>query len=74
MLIVGGYKREINKLKGKLSKEFKMKDLGARKQIFRMRITRSSGVLRLSWEEYVKKVLITLSMNDAKLVSTPLAT
>ena len=50
-----------------------MKDLGAAKQILGMRITRSSGVLRLSQEEYVKKVLSRFSMSDAKLVSTPLA-
>ena len=39
-----------------------------------MRITRNSGVLRLSQEEYVKKVLSRFSMGEAKPVSTPLAT
>ena len=50
-----------------------MKDLGPAKQILGIRITRSSGVLRLSQEEYVKKVLSRFSMSDAKPMSTPLA-
>ena len=74
MLIVGGCKWEIDKLKGELSKEFEMKDLSATKQIFGMRITRNNGILRLSQEEYVKKMLNRFSMSDVKSVSTPLAT
>ena len=48
MLIAGGSKRDIDKLKEELSKEFEMKDLGATKQILGMRIIRNNGVLRLS--------------------------
>ena len=51
-----------------------MKDLGAVKQILGMRITRNSGILRLSHEEYVKKVMNRFSMSDVKFVSTSLAT
>ena len=74
MLIAGGSKWDIDMLKGELSKEFEMKDLGAAKQILLMRITRNNGVLWLSQEEYVKKVLSRFSMSYAKLVNTPLAT
>ena len=74
MLIAGGSKQDIDKLKRVLSKEFEMKDLGAAKQILGMRITRNSGLLRLSQEEYVKKVLSRFSMGEVKLVGTPLAT
>ena len=74
MLIVGGNKRDIDKLKGELSKEFDMKDLGATKQILGMRTTRNSVVLRLSQEEYMKKELSRFSMGRAKSVSTPLET
>ena len=49
-----------------------MKDLGIVRQILGMRITRSSGLLRMLQEEYVKKVLSRFSMSDAKPVSTPL--
>ncbi|XP_020242595.1 uncharacterized protein LOC109820809 [Asparagus officinalis] len=43
-------KREINKLKKQLAKEFAMKDLGAAKQIPGMRISRDAaeGTLKLS--------------------------
>ena len=51
-----------------------MKDLGATKQILGMRIMRNSGVLKLSQEEYMKKVLSRFSMSDAKSINTHLAT
>ena len=52
-----------------------MKNLGATKQILGMRISRDkvNGVLKLSHEECVKKVLSRFIMDEAKLVSTPLA-
>ena len=52
-----------------------MKDLGAAKQILGMRITRDkkSCKLTLSQSEYIEKVLKRLNMEDAKLVSIPLA-
>ncbi|XP_068638459.1 uncharacterized protein [Aristolochia californica] len=66
-------KKEIDKLKRELSKKFSMKNLGPAIQILGMRITRDTVVLKLSQEEYVKKVLSRFNMNDAKPVSTPLA-
>ena len=74
MLIAGGSKRDIDKLKRELSKEFEMKDLGAAKQILGMRITKNSGVLRLSQEEYMKNVLSRFNMGEEKPVTTHLAT
>lgn len=52
-----------------------MKDLGAIKQILGMRIIRDmkNNMLKLSQEDYVKKILQRFSMANAKLVSTPLA-
>jgi len=73
MLIVGADLHEINSLKTKLSEEFAMKDLGEARQILGMRISRSKEGLKLSQEEYVKKVLKRFNMDDAKPVSTPLA-
>ena len=74
MLIAGSSIEEINNLKKQLSKQFKMKDLGATKQILGMRIIRdkANGTLKLSQSEYVKKVLSRFNMNAIKLVSTPL--
>jgi ATP-binding cassette subfamily B (MDR/TAP) protein 1 len=50
---------EINNLKKQLSSEFKMKDLGATKQILGMRISRDEqgGTLQLFQAEYIRKVL-----------------
>ena len=74
MLIAGFSIEEINNLKKQLSKQFAMKDLGAAKQIFGIRIIRNkaNGTLKLSQSEYVKKVLSKFNMNEAKPVSTPL--
>ncbi|PHT54304.1 hypothetical protein CQW23_08766 [Capsicum baccatum] len=67
--------KEINSLKASLSSEFEMKDLGAAKQIFGMRISwdRSVGTLNLSQEQYVENVLDRFRVNDAKPRTTPLA-
>ncbi|XP_060182496.1 wall-associated receptor kinase 5-like [Lycium barbarum] len=73
MLIVGANLQEIDRLKKGLSEEFAMKDLGAAKQILGMRIDRSKEGIKLSQEEYVRKVIKRFNMHDAKPVSTPLA-
>ena len=75
MLIAGSNMVEINKLKKQLSMEFAMKDLGAAKQILRMRIVRDRtvGTIELSQEGYIQKVLSRFNMQDAKPVNTPLA-
>ena len=75
MLIAAKSKKEITTLKKLLSSEFEMKDLGAAKKILGMEITRdrNSGLLFLSQQSYIKKVLHRFNMHDAKSVSTPIA-
>jgi hypothetical protein len=75
MLVAGSNMQEINVLKRKLANSFAMKDLGAAKQILGMRITRDGKncKLTLSQSEYIEKVLERFKMQDAKPVSTPLA-
>ena len=75
MLVAGSNMQEINVLKRKLANSFAMKDLGAAKQILGMRITRDrkNRKLTLSQSEYIEKVLERFKMQDAKRVSTPLA-
>ena len=75
MLVAGSNMQDINVLKRKLAKSFAMKDLGAAKQILGMRITRDkkNRKLTLSQGEYIEKVLQRFRMQNAKLVSTPLA-
>lgn len=50
-----------------------MKDLGAIKHILGIKIARDNEVLKLSQEEYVKKVLSIFNMAGVKLRSVPLA-
>jgi len=75
MLIAAKSKVEITKLKKLLSSEFDMKDLGAAKKYLGMEITRhrKSGLLFLSHQNYVKKVLQRFNIQDAKAISTPIA-
>ena len=62
-------------LKRKLADSFAMKDLGATKQIFGMRITRDrkNRKLTLSQGEYIEKRLHRFRMQNEKPVSSPLA-
>jgi hypothetical protein len=75
MLVAGSNMQDINVLKRKLANSFAMKDLGAAKKILGMRITRDrkNHKLTLSQGEYIQKVLERFGMQDAKPVSTPLA-
>ena len=64
MLVANYNMQEITVLKGKLENSFAMKDLGAAKQIFVMRITRDrkNRKLTLLQSEYIKKVLEIFNM------------
>jgi len=59
-----------------LSKIFEMKDLSLAKQIFGMRISRdrSEGILNLSQENYIEKLLSRFNVENAKTTNTPLGT
>ena len=59
----------------KLDKSFSMKDLGVAKKIFDRIIKRDrkNHKLTLSQGEYIEKVLWRFRMQNAKPVSTPLA-
>jgi hypothetical protein len=76
MLIVGMNSSIIDRLKEQLSQSFAMKDLGPGKQILGVRIHRSrkDKKLFISQEQYIEKVLKRFNMNNAKVVSSPLAT
>jgi hypothetical protein len=75
MLIAAKSMKEIATLKAQLSSEFEMKDLGHAKKILGMEIKRDrkSSLLFLSQEKYIEKVLHCFNMQDAKFVSTPIA-
>nr|CAD1836470.1 unnamed protein product [Ananas comosus var. bracteatus] len=64
---------EINKLKTLFKSEFEMKNLGATKKILGMEIKRDnkSGLLHLTQEKHIEKILKRFGMTNAKSVSTP---
>jgi hypothetical protein len=75
MIVPFSNMHDINVLEQKLANSFTMKDLGAAKKIFGMRITRDrkNCKLTLSQDEYIEKVLERFRMKNAKPISTPLA-
>ena len=74
MLIAGKSIDEIANLKQMLSNQFAMKDLGDANHFLGMRIKRNrkKGILELSQESYIQKVLQRFKMQEGKAVSTPL--
>lgn len=74
MLIASKSKSDIKDLKKMLSTEFEMKDLGAARRILGMDIFRdkNKGVLVLSQEAYLQKLLKIFCMWDCREVQTPM--
>jgi len=72
MLVVGSNMKEVVNLKASLAEEFSIKDLGPARKILGMRIKRKKRLLKVSQTEYVKKVLKTFNMTNAKPVNVPL--
>lgn len=74
MLIAKKSLSEIVNLKQTLSDNFAMKDLGEAHHFLGMRITRDRkrGILELSQESYIQRVLQHFNMQGGKSVSTPL--
>ena len=72
ILIAAKSKANLYQLKQQLSSEFDMKDLGVAKKILGMEIFRNREAcsIRLSQEQYVKKVLFRFGMENAKPVTT----
>uniref|UniRef100_A0A3Q7FS12 COBRA C-terminal domain-containing protein n=1 Tax=Solanum lycopersicum TaxID=4081 RepID=A0A3Q7FS12_SOLLC len=73
MLIAAKKKYDIQKLKGLLSAEFEMKDLGAARKILGMEIIRDRErrKLFLSQRSYIQKVLARFGMSSSKPIDTP---
>ena len=75
MLIAAKSKEEIRTVKPQLNDKFEMEDLGTAKKILWMEILRDrvTGRLSLSQKESIAKLLRRFNMQNAKLVTTPLA-
>lgn len=76
ILIASRNRQHIMELKVLLSSEFEMKDLGEAKKILGMEIhrDRAKGVLTISQEGYILKVMGNFGMELAKSVGTPMGT
>ena len=75
MLIASRSMDAVKRLKRALSSEFEMKDLGPAEKILRMEIykDRYKGMLHLSQEKYVQKVLERFGMEKVRPAETPLS-
>jgi len=75
MLIAAEHKFDVQKLKGLLSAEFEIKDLGPAKKILGLEIyrDRSQNKLFLSHKGYIQKILSRFDMSTAKPIDTPSA-
>ncbi|KAK9067917.1 hypothetical protein SSX86_012028 [Deinandra increscens subsp. villosa] len=75
MLVACAEIDQINETKELLMAEFEMKDLGEAKKILGMEIKRDrvNNELRLTQSGYIKKILKTFFMENAKPVSVPLS-
>ncbi|KAH9745502.1 hypothetical protein KPL70_004095 [Citrus sinensis] len=76
MLVACKSREEIEALKNLLSSEFEMKDLGSAKKKLGMEIKRdrSKGIMFISQEKYMMRVLETFGMTSCKPLMTPMAT
>ena len=76
MLIMSASKDEIVAVKGQLSAEFKMKDLGEVDVVLGMRVRRSikEGWLTIDHEDYITEVLKKFDMWECKPQQIPIST
>jgi transposase InsO family protein len=75
ILIAGNDKEYVETIKGWLSSNFEMKDMGEATYILGVKISRdrSKRSLSLSQEPYINKVLERFNMKDCKPIDTPIS-
>ena len=75
ILIAGNDKEFLKSIKGWLSSNFEMKDMGEAAYILGVKISRnrSKKLLSLSQESYIKKILERFQMQACKPIDTPIA-
>lgn len=72
IIITGDDEEEIRVLKGQLSSEFEMKDLGQLKYFLGIEVLRSKGGIFISQRKYILDLLATAGMLDYKPTDTPM--
>ncbi|KAG2736889.1 hypothetical protein G9P44_000979 [Scheffersomyces stipitis] len=71
LLIAGDNQNEIKEIKGQLSAQFKMKDLGIARKFLGINITQGSDGIKADLRDYIDKILEEFGMENCNLVSTP---
>ena len=72
MIITGNDKEEIAELRGRLFREFEMKDLGRLKYFLGIEVLRSSRGIFISQRKYVLDLLAETGLIDCKPADTPM--
>ncbi|KAK4420060.1 Retrovirus-related Pol polyprotein from transposon TNT 1-94 [Sesamum alatum] len=72
MIITGNHDDEVGKLRGELSTQFKMKDLGMLSLFLGLEVKNMKHEIFLSQEGFVKKLVTRYGVNLSKKRSTPL--
>ena len=74
MIINGNNEEEISDLKGKLFKEFEMKDFGNLKYFLIIEVFRSKKGIIINQKKYILELLAEVGMIDCKPAETPIVT
>ncbi len=76
MLITSNKKDKLEEIKSRLSKVFKVKDLGEPKVFLGMKMTRDreTRTMTITQEEYIEKILQRFNLENCNPVRTPMVT
>ncbi|MBW0477370.1 hypothetical protein O181_017085 [Austropuccinia psidii MF-1] len=64
--------KEANNILNKLSKDFRIKDLGLESHILGIKISKSDHIITLSRQYFIKELIIQYGLEDSKLSMTPM--
>ena len=73
LIITGPSNQEIENLKEKLNKRFRMKDLGIARNVLGVRITQKDDYLMIDQSQYARSIVNDFAMSGTKIYSTPMA-
>ena len=72
LILVTDSEKEMIDLKTSLANHFKMKDMGVLHYCLGVSVTIKDGVLQISQEQYIGKIMRKYKLQDCKTVSTPM--
>ena len=72
LILLTETEEEMIDLKTSLANQFKMKDMGILHYCLGVSVTIKDGVLQISQEQYISKILRKHKLQDCKTVSTPI--